>query len=285
MFRIFILSLFSIIFFQSNIIYSKIIVIGNLKFIVQMKNNLSLPGCGLFGHFERISNGQDSIDGSYPFAALLYRYQAPFGGAVIINERWLLSAAHNFYESKQPSIYQIGVGSIYLKRLIMKKVDKIIVHEKYQHHQKYDLALIRLKEPLKFGQNIRPICLPEYSFESLNDLKRGRAIGWGYRNFSGSKVSEILQEVDLDIIPLKKCRQIYSKLDQDIIHSQICTYTKNKDECSGDSGGPFFAYKNDQAILFGIIGFGVTCADEFPGVNTAVSHFLNWIHRILMENH
>lgn len=230
MYRIFILSF--LLYKSDNIHCDKFIVIDNIEFIVQVKNSLSLPGCGLSGHFERIANGQNSLDGSYPFAAMLYRYSIPFGGAVIINERWLLSAAHNFRDSKQSSIYSIGVGSINIKRLIMKKIDRIILHEKYQGRQKYDLALIRLKEPLRFGQTIRPICLPDYSFESLNNLKKGRAIGWGYRNFTSYKVSQILQEVDLDIIPLNECRSIYSKLKQDIIHSQICTYTMNKDACS-----------------------------------------------------
>lgn len=68
---------------------------GHYQLVVD-KNNLSVPGCGL-SILNRIVNGKDAIDGSFPFAALLIKETKPFGGAVIINDQWILTAAHNFH--------------------------------------------------------------------------------------------------------------------------------------------------------------------------------------------
>lgn len=43
-------------------------------------------------------------------------------------------------------------------------------------------------------------------------------------------------------------------------------------------------YLQDKAVLYGIVSFGVTCADEFPGVYTAVSYYLNWMNKIMTQN-
>lgn len=66
---------------------------GHFRLLLD-KNNLSTPGCGL-SILNRIVNGRDAVDNSYPFAALLYKNAKPFGGAVIISPQWILTAAHN----------------------------------------------------------------------------------------------------------------------------------------------------------------------------------------------
>ncbi|KAI2806041.1 Serine protease 48, partial [Blomia tropicalis] len=179
--------------------------------------------------------------------------------------------------------FTIGVGSIYLDKLKIVKVEKILIHPSYIHKQKFDIAMLKLTQNLTFSNTIRPICLPEYSFEPLNSNK-ARVIGWGYKKFEMKKVSSVLQEVDLEIIPLERCQTIYMPLQQDIVRSQICTWSSGKDACSGDSGGPLFVYNGRIAVLYGIVSFGVTCADEYPGVFTAVSYYLNWINKIIQQH-
>lgn len=112
----------------------------------------------------------------------------------------------------------------------MVPVEKIIIHPEYRQEHKFDLALIKLNQSLKFGQRIRPICLPKFSFGRSN-FRKGRVIGWGYHNIFKRKIYKTLQEVDLDLLDHDQCRQIYSKIKQEIIPSQICTLTKDKDAC------------------------------------------------------
>ncbi|XP_017483678.1 PREDICTED: clotting factor B-like [Rhagoletis zephyria] len=182
-----------------------------------------------------------------------------------------------------PANYSVGVGSIHITELQMHQVAAVFVHPQYQRKQKFDIALMKLATPLAFSTKIKAVCLPEYSFEPLN-ANKARVIGWGYHHFKVKKVSASLQEVDLDVIPLERCRTMYEPIKQDIIRSQICTWSDRKDACSGDSGGPLFVYLQDKAVLYGIVSFGVTCADEFPGVYTAVSYYLNWMNKIMTQN-
>lgn len=226
---------------------------GHFRLVVD-KNHLSTPGCGL-SILNRVVHGHEAVESSYPFAALLFKDSKPFGGAVIISEQWILTAAHNTHRFDRintelflnflnlfssvsstlvASRYSIGVGSIYISELQVHKVQSIFVHPLYQRKQKFDLALMKLKVPLKFSSKVKAICLPEYSFEPLNS-NQGRVIGWGYHHFKVKKVSPVLQEVDLDVIPLERCRRMYAPIKQDIIRSQICTWSNHKDACSGDS--------------------------------------------------
>ncbi len=52
----------------------------------------------------------------------------------------------------------------------------------------------------------------------------------------------------------------------------------------GDSGGPAMETVDGRVYLIGLVSYGSTCADEFPGVYTQVSYFLNWIASTLKKN-
>lgn len=125
--------------------------------------------------------------------------------------------------------FTIGVGSNYLKKLRSYSLDHVIIHQNFSNHLN-DIALIKVKKPLPFGPTIRPICLPEFPFEPVNS-KQIRVIGFGYKNFNAKKISNILQEVDLDLIPLESCNEKYSLLRQTIGRSLLCTFNLGKDAC------------------------------------------------------
>lgn len=90
--------------------------------------------------------------------------------------------------------------------------------------------MIKLKKPLNFGETIRPICLPEFPFEPVNS-KQIRVIGFGYKNFNARKISNILQKVDLELISLERCNEMYSLLRRSIGRSLLCTFNLGKDAC------------------------------------------------------
>lgn len=227
--------------------------VGHVHFGVR-HNNLSLLGCG-FTKLTRIVNGQEVEEYSYPFAALLFRDGHPFGGAVIINENWLLTVAHNFHRfahstidsldnqrlcfllggvginrTTNPNDFGIGVGSVKIKNLEHYDVAKIFIHPKYERKQKYDIALIKLSRDLKFGRSIRPICFPDFSFQPL-ETDTVRTVGWGYKDYNEKKVSQTLQEIDLKVITLEECNEMYTPINETIVRSQICTWEHDKDTC------------------------------------------------------
>lgn len=131
-----------------------------------------------------INSGQDIRIESSPFMASLRELQnikpEHLCGAVIISQKYLLSAAQCFY-SKRPDWFGISVGT---KTKNDNSVDslnikRIIVHEEYDEFMapfKHDIALIELSEPLKFNEKIKAIPINNTFFEGHVDAM---AVGFG----------------------------------------------------------------------------------------------------------
>lgn len=82
----------------------------------------------------------------------------------------------------------------YIERGVAKKV----VHPKYNFFTyEYDLALVKLEQPLEFAPHVSPICLPET--ESLLIGMNATVTGWG-RLSEGGTLPSVLQEVSAPII-------------------------------------------------------------------------------------
>ncbi|CAG2169584.1 unnamed protein product [Oppiella nova] len=80
------------------------------------------------------------------------------------------------------------------------------------------------------------------------------------------------------------CAQKYKQKKYSLYKSQLCTWNYKQDACQGDSGGPLVEIVNGKATLVGVVSYGSTCADDYPGVYTQVSYFLKWIKTITKDN-
>ena len=82
----------------------------------------------------------------------------------------------------------------YIERGVAKKV----VHPLYNFFTyEYDLALVKLEQPLEFAPHVSPICLPET--DSLLIGMNATVTGWG-RLSEGGTLPSVLQEVRYLII-------------------------------------------------------------------------------------
>ena len=78
-------------------------------------------------------------------------------------------------------------------------VEKKIRHPKYIGTAYYDIAILKIA-PVKFGPQLRPVCLPEPSNFKIDryDDKTATLIGWGSTDLNGV-TSSILKKTILTI--------------------------------------------------------------------------------------
>ncbi|KAH8024040.1 hypothetical protein HPB51_020798 [Rhipicephalus microplus] len=170
---------------------------------------------------------------------------------------------------------------------VERRVQIVATHPRFDASTfEYDLALLRLYEPVPFQDNVIPVCVPD-----TNDTFVGRSAvvtGWG-RLYEDGPLPNIMQKVSVPIITNKECESMYRKAGfiEDIPNIFICAGLAKggKDSCEGDSGGPLVLkdLKTGQWSLIGIISWGIGCAlPNQPGVYTRITHFADWIRQIIV---
>jgi secreted trypsin-like serine protease len=137
-----------------------------------------------------------------------------------------------------------------------------------------DIALVKLKKPS--SQPIQKL--------STNSPKVGteaKVAGWGVTCFDdiyNCPVQNNLRETTVKIKDYNQCYFAYASNGIYLPPGTICAADVNTDACQGDSGGPLVIGQGTKSVLVGVVSNGIGCADEdFPGVYTDVSKYLNWI--------
>uniref|UniRef100_A0A8C3SWS1 coagulation factor Xa n=1 Tax=Chelydra serpentina TaxID=8475 RepID=A0A8C3SWS1_CHESE len=222
----------------------------------------------------RIVGGDDCLPGECPWQVNMYK--EGFCGGTILSQFYILTAAHCINQSK---IIKVVVGEVDRDKEenteMMYSVEKVFVHGKFVlATYDYDIALIKLKEPIKFSMYVIPACLPDVEFanEILMNQKSGTVSGFG-RLFEQGRVSNKLKVLEVPYIDRNSCKQTTNFA---ITENMFCAGYDNvtKDACQGDSGGPHVTKYKDTYFVTGIVSWGEGCARIGKyGVYTKVSKF------------
>ncbi|XP_045510196.1 chymotrypsin-2-like [Colias croceus] len=223
------------------------------------------------GYVPRIVGGKDAPDGGIPYQVSLRNfYGSHFCGGSILNERWILTAAHCTVGST-PRSMKVIVGTNSLVKGGQKySVEKIIVHKDYDAGLiQNDISVVKVTENIEFSDRVQPIELPEANTGAQAELL---LTGWGRLSYPGNLPND-LQMINVTSLSVDDCQNRFDDINP-VFETQICSLTKaGEGACHGDSGGPLV----ENSRVVGIVSWGMPCARGYPDVYTRVYSFLDWI--------
>ncbi|KAM6467551.1 LOW QUALITY PROTEIN: transmembrane protease serine 9 [Liasis olivaceus] len=238
--------------------------------------------CGLTpaAALSKIVGGSGAAQGEWPWQASLWlRRRQHACGAIVIAERWLLSAAHCFDVYSNPKMWVAVLGTPFLSGLDgqAEKIAQIHRHPFYNGYMlDYDVALLELASPLRYTNTVKPICLPDRT-HVFSEGRRCTITGWGSTKEGGPTATR-LQKAAVQVIGEQDCRRFYPA---QISSRMLCAGFPwgAVDSCSGDAGGPLACKEpSGRWFLAGITSWGYGCArPHFPGVYAKVTAVRGWI--------
>jgi len=251
--------------------------------------DINPPGCGqrplISVHpTEKVVGGHTAVPGDWGWMSTMRRNGGFICGGSVIDDRWILTAAHCPFGNANPAVYIMDIGihdrNNHEAWGISHRVDLIRNHEQYSSATlRHDISLMRLANKLVFDNfYIIPVCIPNGDEDWQNT--NGWATGWGTL-FSGGSVSRYLMQVHMRHLTHTRCKARFgTSVDTDL---QMCggDVGEGIDTCQGDSGGPyvFLSKKPHHTVptyyLVGLTSWGYGCGDG--GVYTRVSGYYNWI--------
>uniref|UniRef100_U3J739 Chymotrypsin like n=1 Tax=Anas platyrhynchos platyrhynchos TaxID=8840 RepID=U3J739_ANAPP len=252
----------------------------------------SSAGCGVpsispsVQYNERIINGQNAVSGSWPWqVSLQTRTGSHFCGGSLINEYWVVTAAHCEFNPYSHVVvlgeYDRYSGSEAVQVKTVTKVSRAVTHPNWDSYNlNNDITLLKLSSPAQLGPRVAPVCLAPANLALPSDLQCVTT-GWGRTNTNSNALAVRLQQVTLPLVSQSQCMQYWGS---SITSSMLCAGGVGASSCQGDSGGPLVYQNGNVWTLIGIVSWGSSnCNIRTPAVYTRVSQFRNWIDYIVAQ--
>ena len=255
----------------------------------------------------RILKGEVENAKNWPWYVYIYKHMiggSPHCGGTILNPRFVVTAAHCFYEKTNQLRNTTYVGNT---QDDMKKAKELISHEKYdnaQDNSPNDIGLIYLENILSFNHHTRPICM----FLDPLQLVGEDAFVLGQPERSGNDWLQDEKFISFHSAELEIFSDSYDKCEASRDGSTFCAGINNQNvteeeqspqTCKGDSGSPLMFSTTDYLdgnlvekwSLIGVLSQGYDCKDESnqSQQNGKVSTFANvnffkeWIENKITE--
>ncbi|XP_055705680.1 chymotrypsin-2-like [Phlebotomus papatasi] len=220
-----------------------------------------------------IVGGQNAAAGQFPHTVSLRSVaNSHFCGAFIVNNRWVVSAAHCTI-NRTPGNTRIIVGALQLS-----SGGTNMATARIENHPNYngntlanDICALQTSANIGFSNTVQPMAM------GSNHVGGGvgaTAAGWG-RIGTNLPLANTLQWLNVQTLTNADCRARHNIINRQFVHDNtICTFTRQGEGmCNGDSGSALFV--GNTAI--GVVSWGIPCAQGFPDNFARVSSHRNWL--------
>ncbi|XP_053679306.1 serine protease gd-like [Anopheles nili] len=249
-----------------------------------------------------VTHGSISERGQFPWHGALYRSTVTelkyLCGATLISRRAAITAAHCVTLEKSSKPVDAGSLLLYFGKIDLGKwngpeedaqIRTVHIPAQYAHERFFnDIAVLVLKEDIKYSNFVRPICLWNFDDDYKTLINKiGLVPGWGYNEHG--LVSSRLSFAQMPVVAHETCiwsnRDFFSKVTSD---TSFCAGFKNGTSvCNGDSGGGMVFKHNNLWYLRGIVSVSAALQDRFRCdarhyvVFTDAAKFTPWIKNLM----
>nr|XP_056716820.1 transmembrane protease serine 5 [Euleptes europaea] len=196
----------------------------------------------------------------------------------VLSHEWIVTAAHCVHKQ---AVGGRTVPHVEVKDQVAPAVEKVLIHPHYGSQSRdYDIAMLKLNEPLNFSETTQAICLPRYH-QTIPIGSKCWIPGWDFTQPENAQAVEM--NVPAKLMGTQKCNRSCAYAGELTTRMLCADYLdESTDACQSNSAGPLICQHEQTWHLVGIGSWGSRCAmPRRPGIFTKVTEFLDWIHHVM----